>query len=351
MRDIWKELTDWASTGRPFALARVIETWGSAPREVGSAMIVDKDMQVAGSVSGGCIEGDVIQEAQAVLASGEPRRLSYGVDDETAWSVGLSCGGEVSVLVETHPACAEDAAVRGVWEELRKCIEANEPAVLVTRLHAMGHLLVRDDGSVSGDWGGRTDSAVAAALAAYEQRTSRLAELAGESVFVQVFPRRDRLLIIGAGHISVALVRYAEVMDLETIVIDPRRVFAAPERFPVQPTRLLAEWPDKVLDGWDLNSDTYTVLLTHDPKIDDPALHRFLRSQVAYIGALGSRRTHATRCERLRREGFSEEQIGRIRSPVGLDIGAETPEEIALSVVAEIVETKRSRQPYLVARQ
>ena len=236
MRDIWNELTDWAASGRPFALARVIETWGSAPREVGSAMIVDMDMQVAGSVSGGCIEGDVIKEAQAVLASGEPKRLSYGVDDETAWSVGLSCGGEVSVLVETHPACAEDAAVRGVWEELRKCIEANEPAVLVTPLHARhsGHLLVRDDGSVSGDWAGGTDSAVAAALAAYEQRTSRLAELAGDSVFVHVFPRRDRLLIIGAGHISVALVRYAEVMDLETIVIDPRRVFAAPARFPVQ---------------------------------------------------------------------------------------------------------------------
>ena len=346
MRDIWHEMGEWTSAGRPFALARVIETWGSAPRAAGSGMIVGDDLRVAGSVSGGCIEGAVIEEAQAVLRSGSPKRVTYGVDDETAWSVGLSCGGEVSVFVETHPAVSEDAGARAVWAQLHSRLEANRPAVLLTRLEPRGlssHLLVSPDGSAVGDWGEQTEGAVAAALEAYGQRTSGLKEVAGTPVFAHVFPRKDQLLIVGAGHISVALVRYAQVLDLETIVIDPRQVFAAPERFAVAPTQLHAKWPQEVLADLDLNEDTYTVLLTHDPKIDDPALQIFLRAPVAYIGALGGRKTQAARRERLRGEGFSDEGIGRIRGPVGLDIGAETAAEIALSIVGEVVEIKRSR--------
>ena len=347
MRDIWHETQEWTSAGCRFALARVLETWGSAPRTVGSGMIVGEDMRVAGSVSGGCIEGAVIEEALGVLKSGSPKRVAYGVDDETAWSVGLSCGGEVSVYVETHPAILEDAGARAVWAELRSRLGANQPVVLMTRLEPADslspHLLVSPDGSVVGDWGERTEDAVAAALEAYDGRTSGLAQVAGRPVFAHVFPRKDQLLIVGAGHISVALVRYAQVLDLETAVIDPRQGFAAPERFAVKPTQLLARWPQEVLADWDLNEDTYAVLLTHDPKIDDPALQILLRAPVAYVGALGSRKTHAARCERLRAEGFSEAEIGRIRGPVGLDIGAETPAEIALSIVGEVVETKRSR--------
>ena len=347
MRDIWHEMEEWTSAGRPFALARVLETWGSAPRGAGSGMVISEDLRVAGSVSGGCIEGAVIEEAQAVLKSGFPRQVTYGVDDETAWSVGLSCGGDVSVFIETHPAVSEDAGARNVWAQLRSRLEANRPAVFLTRLEPEDlppHLLVSPDGSAVGDWGEQTEDAVAAALEAYEHRTSSVAQVAGKSVFAHVFPRKDQLLIVGAGHISVALVRYAQVLDLDTIVIDPRQVFAAPERFAVAPTQLHGRWPHEVLDDWDLNEDTYAVLLTHDPKIDDPALQIFLRAPVAYIGALGSRRTHAARCERLRDGGYSDEEIGRIRGPVGLDIGAETPAEIALSIVGEVVQTKRSRQ-------
>ena len=346
MREIWKDLVQWDASARPFALARVVETWGSSPRGVGSAMIVDAAMKVAGSVSGGCIEGAVIEEAEQVLATGTPKKLTYGVDDETAWSVGLSCGGEVSVLVERHlPQAGGDGSVE-VWRQLREQVEGNRPAVLLTRLgpgEAPPHLLVTPEREVTGSWGAATGTAVAAGLEAYAARESGVVEVAGEAVFAQVFPRRDQLLVIGAGHITLPLVQYAALLDFETVVIDPRQVFAAPERFPVQPTQLLAEWPGDLLDSRDLNEDCYCAVLTHDPKIDDEALHRFLKAPVAYIGALGGRKSHARRRARLQEAGFADGEIDRIKGPVGLDIGAETPAEIALSILAEVVAVKRSR--------
>ena len=346
MRDIWNDLVEWDAGAKQFALARVVETWGSSPRGVGSAMIVDAAMKVAGSVSGGCIEGDVIAEAGEVLATGTPKKLSYGVDDETAWSVGLSCGGEVSVLVERHLPQAGGEGSAAVWKKLRERMEENRPAVLLTRLgpgEAPPHLLVAPEGGVAGSWGEGTEAAVAAGLEAYAGRESGVVEVAGEAVFVQVFPRPDQLLVIGAGHITLPLVQFAALLDFETAVIDPREVFARPERFPVQPSQLLATWPGDLLDGWDLNEDCYCAVLTHDPKIDDEALHRFLEAPVAYIGALGGRKSHARRRARLQEAGFSEAEIDRIKGPVGLDIGAETPAEIALSILAEVVAVKRSR--------
>ena len=346
MRDIWNDLVEWDAGAKQFALARVVETWGSSPRGVGSAMIVDAAMKVAGSVSGGCIEGDVIAEAGEVLATGTPKKLSYGVDDETAWSVGLSCGGEVSVLVERHLPQAGGEGSAAVWKKLRERVEENRPAVLLTRLRpgeAPPHLLVAPEGEVAGSWGKGTEAAVAAGLEAYAGRESGVVEVAGEAVFAQVFPRRDQLLVIGAGHITLPLVQFAALLDFETVVIDPRQVFAAPERFPVQPSQLLAEWPGDLLDGWDLNEDCYCAVLTHDPKIDDEGLHRFLKAPVAYIGALGGRKSHARRRARLQEAGFSEAEIDRIKGPIGLDIGAETPAEIALSILAEVVAVKRSR--------
>lgn len=346
MRDIWKELVAWDTSEKPFVLARVVETWGSSPRAVGSAMIVDAQMQVAGSVSGGCIEGDVIEEAQQVLASGQPKKLVYGVEDETAWSVGLSCGGEVSVLVERHLPMAEGDTSEAVWRQLCARIDANLPAILMTRLNSGAlppHLLVTPDREVTGSWGEVTEVAVAAGLEAYGRRESGVTEIAGESVFVQVVPRSDQLIVIGAGHISLPLVQYAALVDIETVVIDPREVFATRERFSVAPTQLHAEWPEATLQDFDLNEDSFCVVLTHDPKIDDQALHFFLKSPVAYIGALGGRKSHAKRRARLQEAGFSEQDVNRIKGPVGLDIGAETPAEIALSIIAEVVAVKRAR--------
>ncbi len=343
MQDIWDAVVEWTREGRKFALARVIKTWGSAPRSAGAAMIVGEDMEVAGSVSGGCIEGAVIEEAQRVLESGEARQLSYGVDDEKAWSVGLSCGGEVQVLVEKHLAFAEEKA-RSIWRALEQAVEGNQPAILLTRLQpaAEAHLLVYPDGGVVGDWGAQREKAVEVALESYAGRKNQVAELGEEAVFVQVFPRRDQLLIIGAGHITIPLVQFANPLGFETSVIDPRRVFASIERFAVAPHQLFSEWPGEVLSGLDLTDDSYAVLLTHDPKIDDEALHVLLQTPVAYIGALGSRKTHAKRVERLREAGFSTAEIERIKGPAGLDIRAKTPAEIALSIMAEIVAAKRS---------
>tara|TARA_B100000686_G_scaffold138346_1_gene145780 strand:+ start:557 stop:1609 length:1053 start_codon:yes stop_codon:yes gene_type:complete len=345
MRDIWNELVEWDANQEPFAVARVVETWGSSPRKVGSAMLVDGTMKVAGSVSGGCIEGAVIEEAQQVLVTGNPKKLSYGVDDQTAWSAGLSCGGEVSVLVERHWPLAEGDTSEGVWQKLRKEVGDNRPVILLTRVNPDGaqpHLLVTPDCDVTGLWGELTEKAVAAALDAYEHRASGLVEIEDEAVFVQVFPQCDQLIVIGAGHISLPLVQYASLLDFETVVIDPREVFAKSERFPVNPTRMFAKWPEAILDDWDLNEATYCVVLTHDPKIDDQALHFFLEAPVAYIGALGGRKSHAKRRSRLKESGYSDAVIDRIKGPVGLDIGAETPAEIALSIVAEIVARKRT---------
>lgn len=341
MQDIWNELLQWTSAGRPLALARVIQTWGSSPRGVGAAMIVGEDLQVAGSVSGGCIEGAVIEEALQVLKTGVPRKISYGVEDEKAWSVGLSCGGQVTVLVEKHLA----GAAQAVWQTLQEAVRQNQPAILLTQLEpaAEPHLLVYPDGRLVGTWGERGDGAVAAALDAYQHRLNQVVEIAGKQVFVQVFPRRDRLLIIGATHITIPLVGFARALDFETTVVDPRQVFAAPERFAIPPDHLVSQWPAQALSGWGFDEDTYAVLLTHDPKIDDTALHVLLRQPVAYIGALGSRKTHAKRCERLREAGFDPSEIARIKGPVGLDIGAQTPAEIALSIMAEVTAIRRGR--------
>ena len=340
MRDIWGDIINWEGSGQPFALARVIQTWGSSPRRVGAAMIVGPEMAVAGSVSGGCIEGAVITEAQAVLAGGPPRKLHYGVSDETAWSVGLTCGGQVSVFVEQHLGQAGGGSPK-VWAALRARLEANLPAVLLTRLASceQQHVLIDPQAAsiVAGDWAAATDGALAAAATAFSTRESEVVTVAGEPVFVHLFPCKDRLLVVGASHISIPLVRLAKVLGLETVVVDPRAVFARSERFPEPPDRLESVWPAKFFETWTVDESTYAVLLTHDPKIDDEALHHLLRSPAAYIGALGGRRSQASRVSRLAEAGFTDAEINRIHGPVGLDIGAESPEEIALSILAEVV--------------
>ena len=345
MRDIWQDLIEWTKAGKLFAIARVVQTWRSAPRSAGAGMLVDEAMCVSGSVSGGCIEGAVIEEALEVLQSGTPRKLTYGVEDELALSVGLSCGGQVSVFVEPHWAFAEDSGTQVVWDALQQCLRDNEPAVLLTRMSGEGprHLLVRPESSTAGEWGVAQEEAERLAREAYDQREPEVVELAGGEVFVQVFPRRDQLLIIGAGHITIPLVQYAAALDFETVVVDPRKVFASTERFPVAPDHLIPEWPQEALARRSLNEDTYALLLTHDPKIDDPALLLLLKSPVRYIGALGSRRTHAKRCGRLREAGVDKSAIARIKGPAGLDIGAESPAEMALSMIAEVIAAKRGK--------
>jgi len=352
MRDIWEEQLNWINSGEPFVLARVIRTWRSAPRKTGAGMLIGPGMKVAGSVSGGCIEGAVIEEALEVLETGHPRQLNYGVEDDLALSVGLSCGGEVSVLVERHWAFSKNPETRKVWETLQNCIRNNQPAVLLSPIAAdcenaeeneMPLLVLPDNGENVGVFKKNRDEATELAMTAYNGRENSIVEVSGKNFFIQVFPRQDQLLIIGAGHITIPLVRFAKELDFMTVVIDPRGVFSTPERFDVPPDKLISKWPDQVLNDWPLNEDTYAILLTHDPKIDDPALHILLKHDLPYIGALGSSRTHAKRCTRLEGAGIDKYSIKQIKGPAGADIGAQTAAEIALSMIAEVIAAKRGR--------
>ena len=352
MRDIWEDQLKWINSGEAFVLARVIRTWRSAPRKTGAGMLIGPGMKVAGSVSGGCIEGAVIEEALEVLETGQPSQLNYGVEDELALSVGLSCGGEVSVLVEKHWAFSDEPETRKIWEKLQVCIRNNEPAVLLspladenknTKENEIPLLVFPDKRECMGGFQKNRDEATELALAAYGERENSIVEITGKKIFIQVFPRQDQLMIIGSGHISIPLVRFAKELDFLTVVIDPRGVFSNPERFDVPPDQLISKWPDQVLNEWPLNEDTYAILLTHNPKIDDPALHILLKHNLPYIGALGSNRTHAKRCARLEEAGIDKDSIKQIKGPAGVDIGGQTAAEIALSMIAEVIAAKRGR--------
>ena len=336
MVELISKIEEWVEKGKPFALATVIKTWGSSPRPIGSPMIISQDLEMAGSVSGGCVEGDVIKESIAVLESGKGKKLSYGIADEDAWTVGLSCGGKIDVYVERFIAFDELGEEKRVWQKLYECIKNNDPCILATKIidGKTSHSLITPDGNLTGD---RVDGLSSEALRAYNERNHQQVEIAGEIYFLQIFPRKSRMLIIGAAHITVDLVQLASMYDFETVVIDPRGIFSNKTQFSTPPDQIYEKYPAEVFPDYDLDAYTYAVVLSHDPKIDDNALHILLRSDVAYIGALGSRKTQAKRVKRLSDAGFSEEEIGRIHSPVGIDIKAKTPREIALSIMGEVI--------------
>ncbi|MEO1260877.1 MAG: XdhC family protein [Bacteroidota bacterium] len=338
MKELLDTINGWTNKNKPFARATVIQTWGSSPRPVGSTMLINEDMEMAGSVSGGCVEGAVIKAALPLIKNGSGQRLAYGVADEEAWEVGLSCGGKMQVFAEQFLAFDARAEEQAAWEQLSSCLEKNDPCVLLTRLvDGQGaHTVILPDGRQIGQVVG--EELKEEALRAYNERKS---QVVGEGqYFAQVFPRKSQMLIIGAAHITVDLVKLASMYGFETVVIDPRGVFAKKTEFPVPPDQLFEKYPAEVLPDFTLDAYTYAVILSHDPKIDDNALHILLKSNVAYIGALGSRKTHAKRTARLQAAGFSEEEIDIINAPVGVDIKAKSPAEIALSVMGEIIRVK-----------
>ena len=337
MRDVLPTILTWKKERKSFAVARVISTWGSAPRRPGATMLVSTNQEVVGSVSGGCIEGSVIEAAAEVLETGISKMLEFGVDDEMAWSVGLSCGGQVRVRVES-------------WENLEKGLESDSlietlqsdrSFVLTTSLsNASTHQIffpnIERDSL-------QEEHVRDAALDALSKRESEVFESGPTQTFFHVFPPRYRLLVVGGADITIKLLSLASPLDFETIVIDPRAVFADLARFDTKPDQLIQKWPQEVMDDLKLDENTFAVLLTHDPKLDDPAIHALLNSPVAYIGALGGSRTQEKRKQRLREAGFSDSQLDRIHGPVGLDIGAMSPVEIALSILAQIVAVKNQR--------
>ncbi|MGA1581653.1 MAG: XdhC family protein [Saprospiraceae bacterium] len=341
MRELLSQIDQWIEKKTPFAVATVIRTWGSSPRPVGSSMLITKAMDMAGSVSGGCVETAVVREAIPLIESGDGKRLAYGVADEDAWAVGLSCGGKIQVYLEPFVAFDKREASRAVWKALREGFDQDRGCVLVTALAdgPTSHTVVFPDGKIVGDK--LTLSLTDEALTAYrERRHIATADEDGREFFLQVFAPKPRLLIIGAAHITSDLVALATQFDFHVTVIDPRGAFADKTSFPVAPDELVVCYPSEVLPDIDLDPYTWAVVLSHDPKIDDDALRILLPSQVAYIGALGSKRTHAKRIKRLQDGGFDEEILNRIHAPIGLDINARTPREIALAILGEMIREK-----------
>lgn len=329
MKDILPELERWYAAGERVALATVVSTWGSSPRGVGAKMGILASGRMAGSVSGGCVEGAVIEAGQEALAEGRPRLLHFGVADETAWEVGLACGGEIDVFVQPFE--------RTDFESLRIAMETDRlRAVLVA---------IAGGESMLGKrwlWDGTPGSipqvyrlAAEQAAAGHASRRVALPE-AGVELFIEVVEPEPQLVIVGGVHIAIALARIASVMGYRTVVVDPRRAFGSEERFSGI-ARLIQAWPDDALQGLEIGPSTAIAVLTHDPKLDDPALMLALRSEAFYVGALGSRTTQAKRRARLLAAGLSEAQLDRLHGPIGLEIGAQTPEEIALSIMGEIV--------------
>ncbi|HEX4698581.1 MAG TPA: XdhC/CoxI family protein [Actinomycetes bacterium] len=344
MHDVVDEVSRLHATGDRFALATVVGTWRSSPRQPGAAMVVATDGEPTGSVSGGCVEGAVYELAQEVMASGEPVLQRYGVSDDDAFAVGLTCGGIIDVFVEPV-----DAAVFPELPEVVAAIRDHEPVAVATVVDGPGnigaHLVVwadraagslgtaRLDAAVADDVRGMLDHGATGLLHIGPDGERRQDEL---SVFVQSFAPAPRMLVFGAIDFAAAVARVGKFLGYRVTVCDARGVFATRRRFP-DADEVVVEWPHRYLASQPVDARTVICVLTHDPKFDVPLLEVALRTEAAYIGAMGSRRTHEDRLARLRDAGVDEEALARLASPIGLDIGARTPEETAVSIAAEIV--------------
>ena len=346
MRDVLEDVARLFATGTPFGLATVVRTWNSAPRPAGAAMAVSGSGEAVGSVSGGCVEGAVYELATDVLTTGRPVLQRYGVTDDDAFAVGLTCGGILDVFVE--PVSPE------LWPELPLVVESvrrREPVAVAT-------LVAAPDGRPLGRkrcvWGDRAagslgsprlDDAVADDVRGMldQGRTGYLhfgpdGERRGDDLafFVQAYAPPPTMLVFGAIDFAAAVARIGRFLGYHVTVCDARPVFATTKRFP-DADEVVVEWPHKFLERTTVDSRTVICVLTHDPKFDVPLLEVALRTPAAYIGAMGSRRTHEDRLERLRESGLTDTELARLSSPIGLDLGARTPEETAVSIAAEIV--------------
>ncbi|TMV08868.1 XdhC family protein [Ruegeria sediminis] len=308
----------WHRKGTGAALATVVETWGSAPRRVGAQLVIGGDGRIEGSVSGGCVEGAVIVEALEAIDEGEARLLEFGVSDEDAFAVGLACGGTIRVLVEPVGSVLPEAMLAELVEA-----RSRREALAYEVNMATGHRELK--------------------RGAYPERMrmDRSGFEEDGQTFVAVHNPPLRLIVVGAVHIAQALVPMARIAGYDPVIIDPREAFASDKRFPGE--TILTDWPDEAVAKLGLDARTAMVLLTHDPKLDDPALKAALGAGVFYIGALGSTRTHAKRVARMYEAGFTDEQIGRIHGPIGLDIGAAGPAEIAVAILAQMTAVLRGK--------
>ncbi|WP_329233464.1 XdhC family protein [Streptomyces sp. NBC_00111] len=345
MRELLSELRAWQTTGTPFALATVVAVRGSAPRAPGAAMAVTATGTVAGSVSGGCVESDVYEVATETLTTGETRLRTYGISDEEAFGAGLTCGGTIDVLIRPCVTAADRDGLR----ELADLVAAGEPVALATVVSgaAPGACRTVLDGRTSGSLGDEgLDAAVTddarGLLAQGATGTGRYGphgerRMQDVTVFVQTFAPAPRMLVFGAIDHAAATARIGSFLGYRVTVCDARPAFATRERFPTA-DEVVCAWPHTYLESTEVDARTVVCVLTHDPKFDVPLLAAVLRTPAAYIGVMGSRRTHADRIARLRETGVDEAELARLASPVGLDLGARTPEETAVSIAAEIIQ-------------
>jgi xanthine dehydrogenase accessory factor len=322
---------DWLAEGRGVALATVIQTWGSAPQPVGSQLLIDHDGNFLGSVSGGCVEAEVITEAAETIATGKPKALEYGVEDNTAWSVGLACGGSIRIFVEK---VAPAPSPEGVLPLLVGAVQSRQQVALVTHLATGAQSVVRFPADAGPELAPALDDA-------FRRGRSMAVEGRDGEVFINVFNPTVRLIIVGAVHVAQPLVPMARALGYGVTIVDPRSAFATAERF--GDAEIVRDWPDEALPKIGLDGRTALIVLTHDPKIDDQALIAALASDAFYVGALGSKKTHAKRVERLLQAGVPATDIERIHAPIGLDIGAQGAPEIAVSIIAEITAVQRGK--------
>ena len=341
MRELIDTVTRWRAEGVGFGRAVLIRAFGSAPRRPGATLLVADDGRIAGSVSGGCVESASIEEVLAARKSGEARVVRYGISDEAAWSVGLACGSTIDVLMEpdlrpevVDAAAASRAGERGfaVLTELPAGAPGavDGPAPAASAAPAVPVVVASAEQA--------SDSAVAAAVAdALERGRSGMALTAGGGqVFVEAFAVPPRLVVFGAVDVARSLVTLAHEVGLRVCVVDAREAFLTAERFP-EADELLLGWPDELAGRLRLAPADSVAVLTHDPKLDDPAIVAALRAGCRYVGAIGSRRTQAARRERLTAAGLSDTEVARLRGPIGLDLGGREPAETALSILAEVV--------------
>lgn len=341
MREIWNDIEKWQRSGKLATLATVVFVGGSSLRPAGSKMAISSSGEISGSVTGGCVEGAVFEEAKGIVKTGMPRLVSYGVSNEQAWEVGLSCGGSVRIFIESMTSTPWKA----ILPALQEAIEHNQAVALATVTSGSGlgnKMLLRKDGSQVGDLGEKAltndvSSHIVSNWVVRDAHEMTCQTTSGTStVFVESILPLPRLIIVGASHIAIPLVTLAKALDFYTIVLDARSAFATRERFP-HADELIVDWPAESMQKLSPDASTCVVCLSHDEKLDNPALIEALGSDARYIGALGSKVTHAKRLDALREEGVSEEQLKRIHAPVGLKIGAKQPAEIALSIMAEII--------------
>ncbi len=326
--DIWVNADKYFKRGKRFAIATVISTWGSSPRPVGSQMLVTSDNEIIGSVSGGCIEHSVIHESIGIINGALPKVLHFGVGDEKAWEVGLTCGGKISVYVE------DDKSIVNLLKKMISAIKNREEFTILKNIKSHENFLYfQANNKICGV--NKNNFVKDFRFQDIEKGISK-----DKQWFVTSYLPETKIVIVGAVHITQYLANLCNICGFSVDIIDPRETFATKKRFKIG--KLINQWPDEYFQENTIDTNTAIVTLTHDPKLDDPAIYNALNSSAFYIGCLGSRKTHSSRINRLKKKGFTKKEIERINGPVGLDIFAKRPSEIAISIIAQIIQLKNN---------